>query len=116
MGNSTPVPKNLQWSGKAESHQVILHTDPKVRPVAQPLRCTPFNLCDKVSDKINELLNKDIIEPVGGLTPWLNPVVIVPKIGGDIHFRIDMRRANEAIIRTHYSIPLWITVAEHEWL
>ena len=64
-----------------------------------------LNFRDKVSAKITELLDKDIIEPVEGLTPWVNPIVIVPKQGGDIHLCIDMRRANEAIERTRYSIP-----------
>lgn len=82
-----------------KSKQVTLHVDPKVKPVAQPLRRTPFNLQEKIEKKIQELLDCDIIEEVDGPTPWVNPVVIIPKADGDIRLCIDMRRANEAILR-----------------
>lgn len=101
----TKYPTVFQGVGKLNSRQVTLHVDPNAKPVAQPLRRTPFQLREKVTDKIKELIHHDIIEPVEGPTPWVNPVVIVPKTGGDIRLCIDMRRANEAIIRTHYTIP-----------
>ena len=78
---------------------MTLHVDPKVKPVAQPLRRTLFNLQEKVEKKIQELLDYDIIEEVDGPTPWVNPVVIIPKADGDIRLCVDMRRANEAILR-----------------
>ena len=31
---------------------------------------------------MKELVDLDIIEPVEGPTPWVNPVVVVPKSGG----------------------------------
>ena len=91
---------------KLNSKQVTLHVDPKVKPVAQPLRRTPFNLQEKVEKKIQELLDCDIIEEVDGPTPWVNPVVIIPKADGDIRFCTDMGRANEVdILRGRYPIP-----------
>ena len=59
--------------GKLKSKQVTLHVNPKVKPVAQSLRRTPFNLQKKVENKIQELLDYDIIEEVDGLTLWMNP-------------------------------------------
>ena len=47
----------------------------------------------------------DIIEPVEGPTPWVSPVVIVIKPNGEIRICVDMRRANEAIIRERHPIP-----------
>ena len=91
--------------GKLKSKQVTLHLDPKVKPVAQPLRRTPFNLQEKVEKKIQELLDCDIIEEVDGPTPWVNPVVSIPKADGDIRLCIDMRQANEAILHGRYPIP-----------
>ena len=41
----------------------------------------------------------DIIEPVEGPTPWVSPVVVVPKQNDEIRLCVDMRRANEAIFR-----------------
>ena len=99
-------PEVFSGVGKLNTKQISLHIDPEVKPVAQPLRRTPFNLRQKVEKKIKELLDMDIIEPVNGPTPWVNAAVIVPKANGDdIRLCIDMRRANEAIIRERHPIP-----------
>ena len=99
-------PEVFNGIGKLNSRKITLHIDPDVKPVAQPLRRIPFNLRSKVDDKINELIAHDIIEEVDGPTPRVNPVVIVPKSNSsDIRLCIDMRRANEAIIRGRYPIP-----------
>lgn len=55
--------------------------------------------------KIQQLLELDVIEPVSGATPWVNPVVIIPKPDNDIRLCLDMRQANKAIIRGRYPIP-----------
>lgn len=98
-------PEVFSGIGKLKSKRVTLHINPAVKPVAQPLRRISFNLQDKVEKKVQELLDCDIIEEVDGPTPWVNPVVIIPKADGDIRLCIDMRRANEAIIRGRYPIP-----------
>ena len=91
--------------GKLKDYQVKLYVDPNIPPVAQPVRRTPFSLRDKVKEKIEELVAMDIIEPVEGPTPWVSPVVVVPKQNDEIRLCVDMRRANEAIIRERYPIP-----------
>ena len=91
--------------GKLNTKQLLLHIDPNVTPVAQPLRRTPFNLREKV-EVIESLLALDIIEPVDGPTPWVNAAVIVAKGNcDDIRLCIDMRRSNEAKIRGRHRIP-----------
>ena len=91
--------------GKLNTKQLLLHIDPNVTPVAQPLRRTPFNLREKV-EVIESLLALDIIEPVDGPTPWVNAAVIVAKGNSDdIRLCIDMRRSNEAKIRGRHRIP-----------
>ena len=35
----------------------------------------------------------------------MSPVVVAPKVSGEIRLCVDMRRANEVIIRERYSIP-----------
>ena len=45
--------------GKLKDYQVKLHVNPDVPPVAQPVRRTPFSLCDKVKKKVEELVNMD---------------------------------------------------------
>ena len=91
--------------GKLKDYQLKLHIDPNVTPVAQPARRVPYALRDKVKDKIEELVEMDIIESVEGPTPWVSPVVVVPKQNGEIRLCVDMRRANEAIIRERHPIP-----------
>ena len=98
-------PQVFNGVDKLKDRTVQLHIDTDVRPIAQPIRKTPFSLRSKVENKIKELVDLDIIEPVEGPTPWVNPVVVVPKPGGDIRLCIDMRRANEAIRRARHPIP-----------
>ena len=91
--------------GKLKDYQLKLHIDPNVTPVAQPARRVLCSLRDKVKGKVNELIEMDIIEPVKGPTPWVSPVVVVPKADGGIRLCVDMRRANEAIVRERHPIP-----------
>ena len=91
--------------GRLKNYQLKLHIDPQVIPVVQKMRRIPFSLKDKVTAKVNELLENDIIERVEGPTTWISPVVVAPKPSGDIRLCVDMRRANEAIIRERLPIP-----------
>ena len=91
--------------GKLKGYSAKLHVDETVKPVAQKQRPIPFGLRGKVEAKLDELVSADIIEPVEGPTPWVSPVVVVPKPGGDIRLCVDMRKANEAIIRERHPIP-----------
>ncbi|XP_028413782.1 uncharacterized protein K02A2.6-like [Dendronephthya gigantea] len=101
----TKYPEVFKAVGKLKGRTVQLHINSEVKPVAQPVRRIPFSLRPKVEEKINELINLDIIEPVEGPTSWVNPVVIVPKRNGEIRLCVDMRRANEAIMRERHPIP-----------
>lgn len=99
-------PKLFEGVGKLNTKQISIHIDKEVEPVAQPLRRVPFHLRGAVDKKIDELLHMDIIEKVEGSTPWVNPVVVVPKAQSkDIRLCLDMRMANKAIIRGRYPIP-----------
>ena len=98
-------PNVFSGVGKLKDRAVQLHIDPNVTPVAQPMRRTPFSMRSKLEEKIKELIELDIIEPAQGPTSWVNPIVVVPKSGGDIRLCIDMRRANEAILRARHPIP-----------
>ena len=98
-------PEVFEGVGKLKNKQISLDIDPTVKPVVQPYRRIPFNLREKVQDKTTELLELGIIEPVDGPAPWINPVVIVPKNNGEIRLCINMRQANQAIMRRQYPIP-----------
>ena len=49
----------------------------------------------------------DIIEEVAQGTPtkWVSPLVVIPKSGRDVRACVDMRRANEAVLREKHYIP-----------
>ena len=98
-------PAVFKGIGLLKNYQADIHIDESVPPVAQKPRPVPFALREKVSAKIRELLDDDIIEPVQGPTPWVSPIVVAPKPNGDIRLCIDMRRVNEAVIRERYPFP-----------
>ena len=91
--------------GKLTDYQVKVHVNKEVNPVAQHPRRVPFSLREKVERKLHELEQMDIIEKVKGPTPWVSPIVVVPKPSGEIPLCIDMRRANEAVVRERHPIP-----------
>ena len=48
----------------------------------------------------------DITEEVPNTpTTWVSPLIVAPKPDGDIRVCVDMRRANEAIVRERHPIP-----------
>ena len=79
--------------------------DFQVQPVAQPIRKVPYHLRDKLSTKLDELVELDIIEKMSGPSSWVSPVVVVPKPSGDIRLCVDMRQANVAVKRERFPIP-----------
>ena len=50
--------------GKLKEFQAKLHVDESVKLVAQKLRPPPFGLRDKIEQKLNELVDFDIINPL----------------------------------------------------
>ena len=95
----------LEGVGKLKNYQLKIHTDPTVTPVAQPLRRTPFHIRKDVEHKLQQLADLDIIEDAEGPTPWVSPLVAVPKSSGEIRVCVDMRRVNEAVVRERHPIP-----------
>ncbi len=92
--------------GKLKDYQVKLHVDNDIVPVAQPHRRVPYSLRKKIADKIQQLEDSDIIEHISGPTPWVSPVVCVPKANSqDIRLCVDMRCVNEAIQRERHITP-----------
>ena len=85
--------------------QQTIHVDPKIHPVAQAPRRVPFHVRRKLEAELDELQRLDIIEPVTGPTPWVSPLVVMPKPNGEVRICVDMRRVNTAVIRERYPIP-----------
>ena len=74
-------------------------------PVAQKARRIPFHLRKKVEQELNNLEQQGIIEKVNGPTPWVSPLVVIPKKNGDVRLCVDMRMANKAIERECHPAP-----------
>ena len=91
--------------GQLKDFKVKLHIDNTVTPVAQPARKIPFHMRQKVTAALEKLESQGIIEKVDGPTPWISPLVVIPKKDGDIRLCVDMRMANRAILRERHPTP-----------
>lgn len=100
-------PNIVKGVGILKNHEVHLHVDKNVKPIAQRHRRIPMHLRENVESEINRLLQENIIEKVDGPTPWISPVVLVPKPSkpNGIRLCVDMRAANTAIIRERHITP-----------
>ena len=61
-------------------------------PIKQPPRRVPIHLRDEVEKVMQEMKDKDVIEPC--CSPWASPVVLVRKKDGSICFCVDYRKIN----------------------
>lgn len=104
---SEVYPDLFKGVGCLKDFQVHLHVDPQVQPVAQPHRRIPFSMRKPVEEELERLQSLDIIEKAEGPTPWVSPVVLVPKPHDPEHIRmcVDMRCANRAIQRERHVTP-----------
>ena len=82
-----------------------MHIDPDVSPKQQPHRRIPFHVRSDVEKELKRLEELDIIEKVDGPTPWISPIVVVPKKSGEVRICIDMREANKAVKREKHLMP-----------
>ena len=48
----------------------------------------------QVEEQIKQLEEMDVIEKIEGPTPWVSPIVVVPKPSGNARLCVDMRQAN----------------------
>jgi len=92
--------------GLLRDYELKLNIDDPVKPVAQPVRRIPFGVREKVERKLDELLERGIIEEVPeGPTGWVSLLVVISKGDGNIRICVDMRCANQAIVRERQPIP-----------
>lgn len=93
--------------GKMLNKEIHLHIDENVPPVVQHCRRIPFHLRAKLEEELKRLETSGIIEKVNGPSPWVSPIVLVPKPNDPNILRVcvDMRAANKAIKRVRHSTP-----------
>ena len=104
---TTKYPHLFEGIGKLKDYKVKIHIDEPIPPVAQKHRRVQFNKRNQVKEEIQKLLDQDIIEKINGEpTPWVSPIVAVPKKGTDaVRICVDMREANKAILRERHQMP-----------
>lgn len=98
--------KNVEPLNKIAGVVIKLPIDDTVPPVAQQYRRIPIALEEAVNNKIDEPLAMEVIEAVPGHSPWISPMVVVPKENGQVRICLDMRQANLAIKRENYPLPV----------
>lgn len=100
-------PKVFEGIGRLKNFEVKLHINEAIPPVAQRHRRIPFHERQKVTKELLELKRNDVIERVEGPTPWVSPIVVVPKPKrpGEVRICVDMRQANKAIMRERHPSP-----------
>ena len=91
--------------GKIKNSQVQLHIDTDITPKQQKHRRIPFHIRKDVERELQRLEDLDIIEKVDGPTPWISPIVVVPKKNGETRLCVDMREANKAVRLEKHPMP-----------
>ena len=92
--------------GKLKGVKVKLHIDEDVPPVAQTHRRPAFHVRKQVEEQLKTDEDNDVIESPVGPTPWVSPIVVIPKkTPGKVRVCVDMRAANKAIKRERHSSP-----------
>ncbi|KAL8603295.1 hypothetical protein ACOMHN_017408 [Nucella lapillus] len=72
-------------------------------PVTQTFRRIPHHQMEEVKNHIQELLEKDIIQPSS--SPYASPIVLVCKKNGDLRMCVDYRKLNAKTRRDAYPLP-----------
>ena len=110
-----PYQHLFQGIGRAtrngEEIQLHLPMDKDAEPVAQKPRRTAYHLMEPLKKRLQEFVEKDIMEKVPDQEPitWCSPIVVQPKPKNpnDIRISLDLRILNKSMLRTrHVQAPI----------
>ena len=94
--------------------KVCQHTIP-MKDDAKPCTQRPYsyndNFAQKINEEINRLLEAGFIYEIEH-TPWVSPLVVVPKKNGKLRVCINLKNMNAATISDHYPLPITDHVIE----
>src|SRR5215211_3337465 len=88
--------------GKTNVIKHIINTGDE-KPIKQKARRLSVKKKEIEKEYIEEMLKKGIIRK--SKSPWLSPVVFVPKKGGKIRFCIDYRKLNRITKKDNHPLP-----------
>lgn len=95
----------FEGAGKLRWYQLkSVHVKEDVANLVQPLRRPSLNMMDRIENTLHEPESTDIIEKVNSPSPWVSPVVAVPKPNTQVTLCVDMRQANCAVECERYPI------------
>ncbi|XP_062713907.1 uncharacterized protein K02A2.6-like [Aedes albopictus] len=100
------VDKEMKPFSKIKGVKAQIRMMADARPVFQPVRRVPIPMEDAVNRKLDQLLQRDIIEVKQGPATWVSPLVIVGKTSGEPRICLDLRQVNEAVVREHFPMPV----------
>ena len=91
-----------------------IHTE-DTAPIKQPRRRLQFAHKDEAQRQVQEMLEKDVIQP--STSVWSSPIILVKKKTGDLRFCIDYRKLNQVTVMMHIRSPgsttFWTPWATH---
>ena len=82
-----------------------IQIDDSIRPVVHAPRRIPVPMRNKVHEKLEELVNEEVITPVMDATDWVSSMVVVQKPNGQMRLCLDPKDLNVAIRREYYPMP-----------
>ena len=96
---------------KSAEYHIELEAD--VKPISYgACRSVPDPYLPALQRELNTLVEQGIVEPISYSTPWLHPIVVVPKKGTtDIRLCVDFSKLNKYVVRPVNPQPTpWETV------
>ena len=82
----------------------------RLKPDAQPFavftpRRVPVNLLPQLKNELDKLESLGVIKRVDEPTPWVAPIVVIPKKTSGIRLCVDLTQLNNAVLREQYTLP-----------
>ena len=72
-------------------------------PICQAPRRPPLSHRPALEEQVQEMLKANVIRRSN--SPWMSPVLLVPKKDGSLRFCVDFRKVNAITVRPAASIP-----------
>ena len=72
-------------------------------PIKQPVRRLPVQMNEEISQQIDDMLQKDVVQPSS--SPWASGIVMVQKKDGTKRFCVDYRKLNDVTTKDAYPLP-----------
>ena len=86
--------------------EVKIHLRADAIPVQCPPRKVPVALKDQIIQRVRQLQQQKVIEPVSGPTEWISQMLVVARKGKKLRVTLDPYHLNKAAKRSHYPLPV----------